>query len=74
MRDRARQLRADATPFEQNLWQQLRAGRFSGFKFRRQQVLDHYIVDFACMQAKVIVELDGSQHAAAAVYDAEMLG
>ncbi|MDW5415591.1 DUF559 domain-containing protein [Iodobacter sp. CM08] len=71
MRDRARQLRVQATPFEQSLWQHLRAGRLAGFKFRRQQVIGRYIVDFACMQVKVIIELDGSQHASAASNDAE---
>ncbi|MGL4605764.1 MAG: endonuclease domain-containing protein, partial [Iodobacter sp.] len=71
MRDRARQLRTDATPFEQSLWQELRARRFSGFKFRRQQVIGRYIVDFVCLSGKLIIELDGSQHADATACDAE---
>ena len=70
MRDHARQLRIDATPFEQSLWQRLRAGRFAGFKFRRQRAMGRYIVDFVCISAKLIVELDGGQHADAAAYDA----
>lgn len=70
LRDRARELRANATPFEQGFWYAIRAHRFSGFKFRRQQVIGPYIVDFACMQAKLVIELDGSQHADASAYDA----
>lgn len=67
--DRARELRQAQTPAEQALWQQLRAKRFAGFKFRRQQVLGTYIIDFVCFAQKLIVELDGSQHAKAAEYD-----
>ena len=69
-RDRARQLRQEQTPMEQLLWQQLRAKRFSGFKFRRQQKIGRYIVDFVCFAQKLIIELDGSQHADAQVEDA----
>lgn len=59
---RARELRAEQTPAEQQLWQQLRAKRFAGFKFRRQEPIGRYIADFVCFRAKLIVELDGSQH------------
>jgi type I restriction enzyme S subunit len=62
-RDRARELRKAQTPEEHDLWQQLRAKRFSGFKFRRQQVIGNYIVDFVCFDQKLVIELDGSQHA-----------
>jgi type I restriction enzyme S subunit len=55
---------------EQLLWQQLRAKRFSGFKFRRQQKIGRYIVDFVCFAQKLIIELDGSQHADVQVEDA----
>lgn len=68
--DHARQLRKDATPFEQSLWRHLRAGRFSGYKFRRQRPMGRYVVDFVCLSEKVVVELDGGQHAEAAEYDA----
>jgi very-short-patch-repair endonuclease len=64
-RDRARELRKAQTPAEHDLWQQLRAKRFSGFKFRRQQVIGNYIVDFVCFDQKLVIELDGSQHAEA---------
>jgi very-short-patch-repair endonuclease len=59
---RAKALRRAQTPQEKTLWQELRAHRFSGFKFRRQQPFDMYIVDFICHAEKLIIELDGSQH------------
>jgi very-short-patch-repair endonuclease len=67
----ARELRKQQTPHEHTLWQQLRAKRFSGYKFRRQQPLGRFIVDFVCFSQRLIVELDGSQHAEAAEYDAQ---
>jgi len=66
---RARELRKQQTAEEHALWQQLRAKRFSGWKFRRQQPLGRFIVDFVCFAQKLIVELDGGQHAQAAEYD-----
>ena len=57
----ARQLRKHMTPHEKMLWQDLRI--LDGFRFRRQVVIKNYIVDFACNQNKIIIELDGSQHA-----------
>jgi very-short-patch-repair endonuclease len=44
------------------LWKRLRAGRLLGFKFKRQQPIENYIVDFVCFEQKVIVEVDGGQH------------
>lgn len=70
MIQRARQLRRSQTPHEQELWQELRAKRFSGFKFRRQAPIGRYIVDFVCFAQKVIIELDGSQHQDNEDYDA----
>ena len=58
----ARNMRAIPTDAEAILWRQLRAHRFAGFKFKRQQPLGNYIVDFVCFEAKVIVEVDGGQH------------
>lgn len=60
----ARELRRNATEVEQILWFNLRAKRFEGLKFRRQQTIGPYIVDFACFKKKIIIELDGSQHLA----------
>ena len=51
------------TDAEQMVWGKLRSRRFAGFKFRRQAPLDHYIVDFVCFSRRLIVELDGGQHA-----------
>lgn len=61
-RDRAKDLRHSQTEAETVVWNQLRSRRFSGFKFRRQVPLGNYIVDFVCLDRRVIVELDGGQH------------
>jgi very-short-patch-repair endonuclease len=60
--DMARQLRKRATPEERLLWQQLRARRFEGLHFRRQQVIDGFVADFYCHAARLIVEVDGPIH------------
>jgi len=59
----ARRLRVDATDAERKLWYLLRRRELAGWKFRRQRPVDRYIADFACVEAKLIVELDGGQHA-----------
>jgi very-short-patch-repair endonuclease len=61
-RSRARELRRNMTEAERRLWSAVRYGRIQGFKFRRQQPIGHYIVDFFCPQAKLIIEIDGSHH------------
>jgi very-short-patch-repair endonuclease len=58
----AKTLRKQTTETEQLLWKNLRAKRFAGLKFRRQQPIGPYIVDFVCFEKRVIVELDGGQH------------
>jgi very-short-patch-repair endonuclease len=55
-------MRANPTEAERRLWSLLRAKRFRGVKFKRQQVIELYIVDFVCFAHRVIVEADGSQH------------
>jgi len=61
--DFSRQLRTKQTPWETKLWSRLRAGRFYGLKFKRQQLIDNkYIVDFYCQGKKLVIELDGGQH------------
>ncbi|MEJ8835199.1 endonuclease domain-containing protein [Ramlibacter sp. AN1133] len=65
----ARELRAGMTDSERKLWSRLRLEQL-GVKFRRQHPLGNYIADFACLSPKLIVELDGSQHADQATYDA----
>lgn len=58
----ARRLRRKQTREEAQLWQTLRAGRFAGFKFRRQHPLAGYFLDFYCPGARLVVELDGFDH------------
>ena len=58
----ARDLRSRLTEAESLLWQQLRGRRFQGFKFRRQHPIGPYIVDFAAMRHRLVVEADGGQH------------
>jgi very-short-patch-repair endonuclease len=60
--DRARQLRASATDSEHLMWRHLRGRRLRGFKFRRQFPISGYVVDFVCLDAKLIIEVDGCQH------------
>ena len=49
----------------------LRNRRLDGFKFRRQQVLGPYVVDFLCLQPKLVIEIDGGQHAGQAPQDTQ---
>jgi very-short-patch-repair endonuclease len=58
----ARKLRQEQTDAENLLWSHLRAYRLSRLKFRRQQPVGVYVVDFFCPDKKLIVELDGGQH------------
>ncbi|HEY2178172.1 MAG TPA: endonuclease domain-containing protein [Caulobacteraceae bacterium] len=68
---RARRLRAESTDAERKLWSALRARRQGGPKFRRQVPIDRYVADFACFQARLIIELDGGQHADRTQEDAQ---
>jgi very-short-patch-repair endonuclease len=61
-RDTARRLRANATGAEERLWRYLRRLPVYGTHFRRQVPIGPYVADFACMAARLIVEVDGSQH------------
>ncbi|MBV9882697.1 MAG: DUF559 domain-containing protein [Sphingomonadaceae bacterium] len=70
MLERARDMRREMTPQEEILWAHLRARRMEGFKFRRQMWLRGFVADFACPDAQLVVEADGSQHADDAAYDA----
>jgi len=68
--DRARLLRkAQMTNAEQLLWNEIRAHRFGGLKFRRQVPLGPYIADFLCVEKKLIIELDGKSHEGKKSYD-----
>lgn len=59
---RARELRRAATLAERRLWSLLRGRRLAGAKFRRQQPLEPYIVDFFCEEAGLVIEADGAPH------------
>lgn len=60
---RALEFRQDMTPGEALLWAELRNNRLGGFHFRRQHIIDGFIVDFYCHAAALIVEVDGKIHA-----------
>ncbi|TAK31051.1 MAG: DUF559 domain-containing protein [Chloroflexota bacterium] len=70
-RQRARELRREMTREEALLWQQLRGNRLGGLHFRRQQVIDGFIVDFYCHAAGLVVEIDGPIHQNQQEYDRE---
>jgi len=53
------------------LWSHLRIKQMEGNRFRRQQPIGPYVVDFVCFEKKLVVELDGGQHAEQSAYDAE---
>ena len=59
----ARPLRRNQTDAERVLWFRLRDRRLNGLEFKRQVPIDKYVVDFCCAEARLIVELDGGQHA-----------
>jgi len=73
MRTNAKRMRHKMTDAELKLWNELRAHRLEGLGFRRQHPVGPYIVDFACVEHRLIVEVDGSQHAddVDAEYDAK---
>ena len=58
----ARDLRKNMTDAERALWRLLRQRQLRGLRFRRQVPIDRYIVDFACLEARLIIEADGGQH------------
>jgi UDP-N-acetyl-alpha-D-muramoyl-L-alanyl-L-glutamate epimerase len=58
----ARKLRRDQTDAEKKLWSRLRNRNLDGLKFKRQVVIEGFVVDFACWDARIIVEADGGQH------------
>lgn len=61
-RANARRMRSRMTDAELKLWNELRAHRLMGLGFRRQMPIEGFIVDFACPEYRLIIELDGSQH------------
>ena len=63
IRDIARRLRREQTEWEHSLWTRLRRRQLNGFKFRRQHPIGPFFADFFCPEAKLVIEIDGSQHA-----------
>ncbi|RWE19567.1 MAG: endonuclease domain-containing protein [Mesorhizobium sp.] len=62
-RNFARTMRREPTEAEDRLWQELRGRRLDKIKFRRQVPVGRFVADFVCAEARLIVEIDGSQHA-----------
>jgi very-short-patch-repair endonuclease len=65
----AKALRKDMTDAERRLWYHLRGHRFEGAKFKRQKPTGPFIVDFVCLESRLVIELDGGQHADDVAYD-----
>ncbi|MET0755970.1 MAG: endonuclease domain-containing protein [Pseudoxanthomonas sp.] len=61
-RERARELRRDMTLAERRLWQVLKGRGLEGHRFRRQHPMGPFIADFACLEAGIVIEVDGGQH------------
>lgn len=68
-KQRSRQLRRNMTDAERLLWRSLRKEQAGGYKFRRQYPHGRFILDFVCLDAKLIIEVDGGQHSEQAEYD-----
>jgi len=65
----ARQLRKRMTEAESHLWRHLRRRNIGGHKFRRQHPMGPFFADFVCIEARLVIELDGGQHAEQTAYD-----
>lgn len=68
---KAKELRKKPTDAERVLWKHLRLRQIGGYKFRRQQPIGQYIVDFVCLEKRLIIELDGGYHAEQIAYDSK---
>ncbi len=62
LKDPSRQLRRDMTDAEKLLWSRVRRKQLKGVQFYRQKIVGNYIVDFYCPKARLVIEIDGSQH------------
>ena len=69
MNSNARHLRKNLTDAEQELWRHIRKRQLLGCKFQRQAPIGKYIVDIVCFEKRLIIELDGGQHATRQEYD-----
>jgi very-short-patch-repair endonuclease len=68
---RARSLRRTSTDAERKLWYALRRKQLEGFRFRRQHPIGPYVVDLVCLSERLVIEVDGGQHAERVDYDRE---
>ena len=66
---RARELRRNSTEAEKALWLRLRGRQLGGHYFRRQRPIGNYVVDFVCLERRLVIELDGGQHFESNGYD-----
>ena len=71
LQEQALKMRAGQTRAEQRLWQELRGGRINGLRFRRQHPVGRFIADFYCVQAALVIEVDGPVHERQVDSDAE---
>ena len=62
LKERSRQLRNNMTDAERRLWSRIKMKQLGGYQFYRQKVIGDYIADFYCHKARLVVEVDGSQH------------
>ncbi len=68
LKERARELRNNATASEKRLWKYLRGKQMRGYDFHRQKPIDNYVVDFFCYKLRLIIEVDGRTHGFQEVY------
>ena len=68
-RDIARDMRKNPTEAERTLWVHLRYRQMNSHKFRRQHPMGRYIVDFVCLEKRLVIEIDGCQHSDRTAYD-----
>jgi very-short-patch-repair endonuclease len=71
LKERARELRNNATPMEKKLWQFIKGKQIEGFDFHRQKPINNFILDFYCCELKLAIEIDGSSHIGKEDYDRE---
>jgi len=71
LRERAKELRKSGTLSEIIMWKKFRNQKFKGYDFDRQKIIGNYIVDFYCVDCRVVIEIDGSSHDNREIYDGD---